>query len=261
MQRKDNGIGESERLQELLLNLNLTVAHRNIQELLSHALVRQVSYSQFLIDVLSQETDGRFEKKIARNLKRSGLGTVKSLEEFDFSVRRKLSAAAVKELLNCQWVEEGRSILCIGKSGTGKSHISKSLGFAACMKGYSVIFTDAATMLEELYASLADNTYQRVFRRYAGVGVLAIEDITYIPKDPVKTDHLFRLVNARHPRLPFIVTANAGFENWGKFFLNQAQAIATVDRLIDQATILRFTGKGFRKPRDIYGDALDSDEK
>ena len=36
--------------------------------------------------------------------------------------------------------------------------------------------------------------------------------------------------------------------------------MATVDRLIDRATILRFTGKSFRKPKDVFGSDLDTDE-
>lgn len=247
-------------LGKLLAELNLTVAARKLQDLLTQAQLQQASYSQFLADILSCELAGRLERKLSRSLKRSHLGPVKSLDEFDFSVRHKLAAASVKELLECQWIDQGRSILCLGRSGTGKTHVAKSLGYAACMKGYSVLYDSAAHILEILHASLADNTFHKVFQRYARVDLLIAEDISYLPIDQVKADHLFRLVSARHPYRPMIVTANTGFENWGKFFPNQAQAIATIDRLIDRATILRFTGKGFRKPRDIFGDSIDDDE-
>jgi hypothetical protein len=35
--------------------------------------------------------------------------------------------------------------------------------------------------------------------------------------------------------------------------LSEAQAVATVDRLIDRATILRFTGKSKRRPLETHG--------
>jgi hypothetical protein len=38
-----------------------------------------------------------------------------------------------------------------------------------------------------------------------------------------------------------------------------SQAVAITDRLIDQATILRFSGKPFREPRDIIGAPLDDE--
>jgi len=33
--------------------------------------------------------------------------------------------------------------------------------------------------------------------------------------------------------------------------------VATVDRLVDRATILRFTGKSYRQPKEISGAPLD----
>lgn len=54
-----------------------------------------------------------------------------------------------------------------------------------------------------------------------------------------------------------MITANTGFSNWASSFPSEAHAVATVDRLIDRATILRFTGKSFREPHDIHGAPLD----
>ena len=92
---------DHENLFRLLQEMNLTVAARKVRELLARAQTRQLSYSQFLLDLLGEESQGRYERKLARGLKLSRLGNVKSLEEFDFSVRNKLSAAVVKELLTC----------------------------------------------------------------------------------------------------------------------------------------------------------------
>jgi len=40
-------------------------------------------------------------------------------------------------------------------------------------------------------------------------------------------------------------------------FRAQATAVATADRLIDAAIILRFTGKSFHKLREIIGAPLE----
>ena len=129
------------------------------------------------------------------------------------------------------------------------------------MKGLSVYYGSVAGILDDLHASLADHTYSRLFRHYSRIDLLIAEDISYPGLDQSRADYLFRLVCSRHPARSMIVTANTGFENWGQFFPNQAQGIATVDRLIDRATILRFTGKSFRKPHEIYGDSLEEDGK
>jgi len=52
---------------------------------------------------------------------------------------------------------------------------------------------------------------------------------------------------------------NLPFKQWGEFLPSPAQAVAIVDRLVDQATILRFSGKPWRQPRDISGAPLDGE--
>lgn len=257
---RSRGNGDDpEELQRLLVAMNLTVAVKKLPELIHEAQERGQSYSKFLAALLATEETGRFDRKLNRSLKRSHLTPAKTLDEFDFSIRPKLSPAGVRELLGCKWVEEGRSIICVGRSGTGKTHIARALGHAACMMGYSVLYVTTADMLDHLHASLADKTFRRVFRRYARVDVLVADELGYLPFDRAKADYLFRLVSARHPERSLVVAANTKFEDWGEFFPSKAQAIATIDRLIDRATILRFTGKPCREPKDTYGAPLDDD--
>jgi len=45
---------------------------------------------------------------------------------------------------------------------------------------------------------------------------------------------------------------NLPFNKWEEILPSPAQAVAICERLIDQATILRFSGKPFRRPRDVY---------
>ena len=47
-----------------------------------------------------------------------------------------------------------------------------------------------------------------------------------------------RVVSARHQNGSIVLTANTGFRRWKNFFPSEATAVATVDRLVDDATIL-----------------------
>jgi hypothetical protein len=49
------------------------------------------------------------------------------------------------------------------------------------------------------------------------------------------------------------------FKHWGEFLPSPAQAVAIADRLVDDATILRFTGKPYRQPREVHGAPLDTE--
>ena len=246
-------------LAQLAHELNLTSLRDRISETLTRAEKEGPSYTDFALDMLRYEVNTRESRRLTRNLKRSGLpDVVEGLDTFDFSIRPQLEARVLRELLNCRWVEEeGRNIICVGRPGLGKTRVLDALGKAACLLGYTVLKINTADMLEELHASLVDGTYKRTFRRYEKPSILIADEFGYAPFDTEATKHLFSLVSARHRKRSTLIAANTGFSNWKRFFPSEAQAVATVDRLIDRATILRFTGKSCRQPKDIYGAETD----
>src|SRR5207249_88946 len=87
--------------------------------------------------------------------------------------------------------------------------------------------------------------------------VLQLEEFAYEPFDLKATTYLFRVVSARQGKGSIILTANTGFTHWKNLFPSEAMAVAMVDRLVDRATILRFTGKSHREPRETIGAPLD----
>jgi DNA replication protein DnaC len=87
---------------------------------------------------------------------------------------------------------------------------------------------------------------------------LVLDEFAYQPFSAEATDYLFRVVSTRHRQGSIVLTAlNTGFANWKNLFPSEATAVATADRLVDGATILRFRGKSYRKPREISGAPLE----
>jgi DNA replication protein DnaC len=261
MGRRQSPRGEPDRilrqLKQLAMELDLTALPDALDGLLLKAEQEGLSFSRFALELLETERQARRERKLARSLKRSRLGPVQGIDGYDFAARPKLEARVIRELLTCRFVEERRNVICVGRPGLGKTRIAKALAASACLNGYSVLFTTSAEMLETLQGSLADHTYQRTFRRYTKPAVLVLDEFGYEAIDSTYAKHLFRIVSARHDNTSTILTANTGFTKWKHFFPSEAQAVATVDRLVDRATILRFTGRTFRDPQDIHGAPLD----
>ena len=95
--------------------------------------------------------------------------------------------------------------------------------------------------------------------RFTKPQVLLLDEFAYEPFDIRQTNYLFRVIAARYRQGTVILTAQTGFTKWKDQFPAEAMAIAAVDRLVDNATILRFTGKSFRQPREIVGAPLDDE--
>jgi len=170
-----------EEITALAHGLNLTALRDQLPDLIAQAEKSGVSYSEFILDLLRYEHTTRQSRRLTRNLKRSGLPqVVKGLDSFDFSLRPKLEARVVKELLHCRWVPERRNIICVGRPGRGKNHVLDALAKAACEKGYTVRKVITAEMLEELHGAIADRTYKRTFRRFEKPDVLYCDEFGYL---------------------------------------------------------------------------------
>ena len=249
----------TEELIQLAIDLDLTAPAHNLPALLERAENDSPSFTNFSLEMLRAELNARKTRRLERSLKRSRLGQVEGLDGFDFAARPKLDPRVVKELLGCRFVAEHRNVLCLGRAGLGKTRIAKAIAHAACLADYSVLCVLAADMIEELHASHADGTFKRAFRRYVKPQLLLVDEFGYEPFTSEATNYLFRLVSARHRQGSIALTANTGFSKWRTLFPSEATAVATVDRLVDCATILRFTGKSFRQPHQIVGAPLEND--
>lgn len=245
-------------LRQLALDLDLTALAAGLEERLARAEKEALSYTDFALALLGDERAARQTRSRERSLKRSHLGTIEGFDGFDFAVRPQLEPRVVKELTNCRFVEEKRNVLCVGKPGLGKTRIAKAVAHAACVAGYSTLCITAAEMLEDIHSSHADGTFKRALRRYTKPQVLLLDEFGHAGSfDQKATNHLYRVVAARHRQASIILTANTGFTHWKNLFPSESTAMATVDRLVDRATILRFTGTTHRGPKDVVGAPLD----
>jgi DNA replication protein DnaC len=246
-------------LAALLVELDLTTLARQIPAVLAGAEKSAPSYSDFLRHALEVERDARAERRIQRRLRNSRLGSAADLKDFDFSARPQLSAQVVRELLGCQFVRERRNVLLVGRPSTGKTTVARALGHAACLAGHSVYYASMTEMLSALRASRADGTSHRAFRRVLRPDLLVLDDAGFATLDKDGANELFHVVCSRHRRASTIVVSNLPFRKWEEFLPSPAQAVAIADRLVDNATVLRFSGKPFRMPRDVHGAPLDGE--
>jgi len=246
-------------VRSLLERLNLTTAARRLSELLALAETTHPAYSEFLRQILEAEENTRWERKLQRRRRWSKLGPPLSLDGFDWAARPQLSPQVVKELLTCRFIDEHRNVILVGRPSTGKTTVAKALGHAACAHALSVYYASTAEVLGTLHAARADGTYRKVFRRVAHSDLLVLDDAGFSDLGREAANELFRVVCARYRERSTIVVSNLPFKQWAEFLPSPAQAVAIADRLVDDATILRFSGKPYRQPRDVHGAPLEDE--
>ncbi len=120
-------------------------------------------------------------------------------------------------------------------------------------------YASTAEALQTLHAARADGTCRNAFGRVTSPDLLILDDAGFAGLSRDAANELFRLVCACHRLRSTIVVSNLAFKRWAEFLPSPDQAVAIADRLVDDATILRFTGQPYRQPREIHDAPLDAE--
>ena len=90
----------------------------------------------------------------------------------------------VLELARCDFILRRENIIALGNSGTGKTHMALALGLAACQKGFSVAFTTAASLVNQLMEARDERRLLKLQRDLQAVQLLIVDELGYIPLSP-----------------------------------------------------------------------------
>jgi len=236
-------------LTPLLKQLRLSGILDSLEVRNRQAIDEKLSYSEFLSLLIQDEVARRENKKFSLRVRRAGFRSQKTLEGFDFTFNPNINQAQIIDLATCRFIEEKASVLIVGPTGTGKSHIAQALGHEAIRRGHDVIFTTQSKLLGQLQAARATQSYERRLLALAGVGLLIIDDFGLKPLQTSQDEDFHDLVSERYERRPTLVTSNLAFSEWAEAFPNRILGAAVIDRLGHGAYHLVLEGNSYRTPR------------
>jgi len=191
----------------------------------------------------------RDNQRLARNLREAKLRLSQAtLEDLDYSARRELDRAQIRQLATCRWVTEHHSVLICGATGTGKTFVACALAHQACRHGYRVLYRRASRLFDELHLARADGTYARLLARLARTDVLVIDDFALAPLAPQQRQDLLEALEDRHGVRSTIVASQLPAPKWHAYLDDPTLADAICDRLLHNAHRLVLKGPSRRKP-------------
>jgi DNA replication protein DnaC len=136
----------------------------------------------------------------------------------------------------------------VGNTGLGKTHLARSLGYASCQRGLSVLFTTAAEMQTHLLQAQKLVLLEKEVARLKKPQVLIIDELGYVDFDVQGSQLFFQVISARHDAgLGLVVTTNLNFSQFNQIFANEAVATVVVDRMVNEAEIFYLEGDSYRK--------------
>ena len=195
---------------------------------------------------LDWEEAERTRRSLERRLRRSNIGAFKPLVNFDWTWPSRCDRTAIEELMNLDFMAESANAVLFGPNGIGKSTIARNIAHQALVRGHTVLFASASTLLGELAALDSASALNRRLRLYASFDLLCIDEVGYLSYSNQHADLLFELTNRRYEKKSTVVTTNRPFAEWHEVFPNAACVVSLVDRLIHNAEVIALEGKSYR---------------
>jgi len=231
---------------ENLKALKMSAMITNLDSHLRQARQDKLDYDEFLLNLTEIEVQVRLENGRKRRLREAKFPLLKPLETFKFEEAQDLDVRLIKELSACEYVKQSRNIIFIGKSGTGKTHLATALGMEACSQGVRTRFVTGCGLANELIEARDEKILGRVINRYAGYGLLIIDELGYVPFSKEGAELLFQVLAERHERKSVIITSNMGFGDWTQIFGDPNLTAALLDRITHKAHIINCTWESYR---------------
>jgi DNA replication protein DnaC len=238
---------ERDSLNKLLLRLQLPFIRANYHELAQTAVEQGWGPLDYLQRLIEGEVSRREDKSLTQRIRRARFPLSKTLDQFQWNWPKKINRPQIQNLFRLNFIEQKSNAIFLGGVGLGKTHLCIALGHAACVRGYSVLFTTAIDIIHTLSAAAATGSLKRSMQRYLKPKLLVVDELGYLPIDKLGADLLFQIISERYERGAILMSTNRAFKNWPEIFNNDTTLTsALLDRLLHHAETCVVEGKSYR---------------
>ena len=239
----------------------LTAIHQLLQELrlkgmemvLEHELVsaskQGLSIQACLLALLQAEQKHQQERRLQYRIQQAKLPFDWSLESFPYHLQPSVDKTQIMTLAGLEFIQRGDNIVFIGEPGTGKTGLALGLMRKALLEGYRGRFFKVQDLLDELYASLADRSTSKLFKRLCNYDILLLDELGYLTLNEKQMNMFFKLMDERYTKArPTMITSNLSPERWYGLLKPKTMVDALLDRLHHRCVTIRIQGDSLRRP-------------
>src|SRR5690606_35678680 len=239
---------QPERIAQLCEILKLPAIHAEWPAYAQRAAQEEHSFADFLEAVLGAERAARTERVRQALMKLATLPAVKTLESYDFAFAAGAPKPQIHELATLSFVERAETVVLLGPSGVGKTHLAVALGHRAVMAGIKTRFLTAADLMIQLAAAKAQGLLKEYFNRaIVGPKLLIVDELGYLPFGRDEANLFFNVVARRYEHGSMVLTSNLPFTQWADTLADdQTLTAAMLDRLLHHAHIVQISGDSYR---------------
>ncbi|MBR2986570.1 MAG: ATP-binding protein [Clostridia bacterium] len=141
-----------------------------------------------------------------------------------------------------EFCEHSPSLLLVGKTGLGKTHLSTSIAVEVIEKGYDVVYVSAPTLFLALEAEKFGRDSELHIDEVERCELLILDDLGTENPSPLHVNFLYRLINSRTVSgRPTIINTNLAPRE-----IKERYTDRVASRLLGEYLVLGFVGKDVR---------------
>jgi len=240
----------TEELERALRQLRLGAMASVLSARLVEARSSKLDCSAFLTNLVQDELDRRSGRRAERRMKIANFRDPdRTLDGFDFDFNKKMNRKLLFELATGGFVDRREDALFLGPPGTGKSHLAQAIGIALVMRGVSVRYFEAHTLLEDFTDAALKGTRKEFMLEVCSAELLIIDDLGMKKLPATAAEDVLELIMRRYERGSTMLASNRPLDDWGKMLGDTASASALVDRLMHHSHMLEAGPLSWRMKR------------
>ena len=239
----------SEHTLDQLRGLRLDGMVRAIEEQATSTAANALGFDERLTMLVQREVAWRDDRRVQRLLKSAKLKVSSAcVENINWRASRSLDRALVAALAEGNWLRQGQNLLITGATCCGKTWLACALAHQAARSGFSVLYTRAARLFDELQVAHGDGSFARRLTQLAKLDLLVIDDFAISPMGAAERNDLLELLDDRIANRSTLITSQLPIKAWHTYLDDPTLADAILDRLVHSSHKIALKGASLRDP-------------